>query len=216
MANSIAPDNYISAAYASKTGSAKTDQMKPGSGKSSNDVLGFQDFLQLIVAQMKNQDMMNPMNDTEFIGQMAQMAVMQSVNNMTQVSLTHYATSLLGKEITAAVMDPDKGLQTTEGIVTGVSLFEGQPVFYLGDKGFTMGNIMAVGKLPKKEEGDGDADKPNPDGDGDGGKPNPDETPPDVKPPDTTTPPDVKPPETTTPPPDTTTPPETTKPEADK
>lgn len=203
MANSIAPDNYISAAYASKTGSAKTDQMKPGSGKSSNDVLGFQDFLQLIVAQMKNQDMMNPMNDTEFIGQMAQMAVMQSVNNMTQVSLTHYATSLLGKEITAAVMDPDKGLQTTEGVVTGVSLFEGQPVFYLGDKGFTMGNIMAVGKLPKKEEGDGDGSKPNPDGDG--GKPNP-----DVKPPDTTTPPDVKPPETTTPPPDT------TKPEADK
>lgn len=205
MANSIAPDNYISAAYASKTGSAKTDQMKPGSGKSSNDVLGFQDFLQLIVAQMKNQDMMNPMNDTEFIGQMAQMAVMQSVNNMTQVSLTHYATSLLGKEITAAVMDPDKGLQTTEGIVTGVSLFEGQPVFYLGDKGFTMGNIMAVGKLPKKEEGDGDAGKPNPDGDGDADKPNP-----DVKPPDTTTPPDVKPPETTTPPP------ESTKPEANK
>lgn len=161
MANSIAPDNYISAAYASKTGDVKNDKEKAGSGKSSNDVLGFQDFLQLIVAQMKNQDMMNPMNDTEFVGQMAQMAVMQSVNNMTDVSMSQYATSMLGKEITAAVMDPQQGLQTTEGVVTGVSLFEGQPIIYVGDKGFTLGNIMAVGKLPEKNQDgtDGDTDK---------------------------------------------------------
>lgn len=181
MANSIAPDSYTAAAYASRAGEAKNDSMKAGSGKSSNDVLGFQDFLQLIVAQMKNQDMMNPMNDTEFIGQMAQMAVMQSVNDMTAVSMSQYATSMLGKEITAAVMDPNKGLQTTEGVVTGVSLFEGQPIIYVGDKSFTLGNIMAVGKLPKP-------DKPDPD---DTNKPNPDETtPPEVKPPE------VKPPET--------------------
>lgn len=181
MANSIMPDSYMSSAYAAKTGKTKTDQTKPGSGKSSNDVLGFQDFLHLIVAQMQNQDMMNPMNNTEFIGQMAQMAVMQSVNDMTQVSMTQYATSLVGKEITAAVMDPEQGLKTTEGVVTGVSLFEGQPIVYVDKQSFTLGNIMAVGKLPKKEEGGGD-------GDGNG---NTETEKRDITPPDVTKPPNA-------------------------
>jgi len=37
-----------------------------------NKVLGQNDFLQLLVTQMQNQDPMSPMQDTEFIAQMAQ------------------------------------------------------------------------------------------------------------------------------------------------
>lgn len=171
--NSAMMRSSAAAAAAAKTNETSTAAQSgttlQGSG---NDSLGFQDFLKLIVAQMQNQDMMNPMNDTEFIGQMAQMAVMQAVNQMSEISVTQYGVSLLGKEVTAAVMG-DSGLKTTIGVVTGVSLFEGQPVVYIGKEAFALGSIMAAGRLPEKEpeaeEPEGDTGDPGGSGGESGG-----------------------------------------------
>jgi len=46
----------------------------PGSGspQSTTDVLGKDDFLQLLVTQLQNQDPLNPMDSTEFTAQLAQ------------------------------------------------------------------------------------------------------------------------------------------------
>jgi len=111
--------------------------------------LGMQDFIKLLVAQLQNQDMLNPMDNTEFISQMATFSTLTAINNMAEQSFTSYAVSLLGKEVTAAVIDPLTGqLERTEGVVTGISLFEGTPKIYIGDKVFELQSIMTVGKLP--------------------------------------------------------------------
>src|SRR5690242_11136098 len=45
--------------------------------------LGKNDFLQLMIAQMKNQDPMQPTDDKEFVTQLAQFNSLESLQNMT-------------------------------------------------------------------------------------------------------------------------------------
>jgi len=141
--------------------------MAQRASQSADKTLGMQDFITLLVAQMTNQDMMNPMDNTEFIAQMATFSTLTAMNNLSDQSMTSYAVSLLGKEVTAAVMDPFTGqLERVEGVVTGISLFEGSPKVYIGDRVFDLQSIMTVGKLPEIDEGDKDKEDPEEGGDG--------------------------------------------------
>lgn len=77
--------------------------------------LGKEEFLQLLVAQLRNQDPLEPMQDTEFIAQMSQFSSLEQLMNMnqnlsnsmdinyitSQSIANSMATSLLGRTITA-------------------------------------------------------------------------------------------------------------------
>ena len=63
-----------------------------------------QDFLNLLVAQITNQDALNPMDNTEFIAQMAQFSTLQAMTDLTEMALQGQATSLLGKNVVVAAV----------------------------------------------------------------------------------------------------------------
>ena len=50
--------------------------------RTSNEALGQQDFLKLLTAQLQNQDPLNPMQNTEFLGQMAQFSTVSGIDRM--------------------------------------------------------------------------------------------------------------------------------------
>jgi len=124
--------------------------MAQRASQTSEATLGMNDFIRLLVAQLQNQDMLNPMDNTEFIAQMATFSTLTAINNMAEQSFTTYAVSLLGKEVTAAEINPLTGrLETVEGTVTSISLFESSgPRIYIGDRSFSLQSIMNVGRLP--------------------------------------------------------------------
>ena len=129
-------------------------------GNPANDPgLGMQDFLRLLVAQLQNQDMMNPMDNADFIAQMATFSTLTAINNMTELTMTSYAVSLVGKEVVVAEINELTGaLRTVNGTITAVSLFDRDgPRVFIGDESFNLQSIMSVGRLPGGDIGDGGA-----------------------------------------------------------
>lgn len=90
--------------------------------------LNYQDFLNLFVQQLKNQDPMNPMDDNQMMSQLAQMQQMENNMNLTSIvqslsnsmmgsQLSQYA-SFIGKSVKVASTD---GSGDISGVVKEVT-----------------------------------------------------------------------------------------------
>jgi flagellar basal-body rod modification protein FlgD len=81
-----------------------SEQLNAASRAVSNE-LGKDAFLRLLIAQLSNQDPLNPMDDREFIAQMAQFSSLEQMTNLNKTlesmaSLDKYnAVSYVGKNI---------------------------------------------------------------------------------------------------------------------
>ncbi len=120
-----------------------------GTGKSELDM---NDFYKLMAAQLQNQDMTSPMDQSEFMGQMTQMAVIQAINTFKDVTINSYAASLVGKEVTVAEIDSKGSIKEVFGKITATGLYSGEQVIFVDDQVYKMSQIMAIGKLPANEE----------------------------------------------------------------
>jgi len=63
-----------------------------------SDALGQADFLKLMTEQLKHQDPLKPMDNKEFLGQMAQFSTVQGINNM-QDAMKGLSETLLGDQV---------------------------------------------------------------------------------------------------------------------
>ncbi len=92
------------------------NQVLPGESVTRKGYMDQEQFLQLLVAQLKNQDPLSPMESQEFASQMAQFASLESLHSIdarlgdsldaqlmsTQAITNTMAASLIGKEVVAA------------------------------------------------------------------------------------------------------------------
>ena len=86
------------------------------STKKSNDTLDKQAFLQLLVAQLQYQDPLEPMDNTEYVAQLAQFSTLEQMQNMATTTELSRATQLVGSTVTVSTTNETTGV-TTE--VTG-------------------------------------------------------------------------------------------------
>lgn len=91
--------------------------------------LGFEDLLQIVLTQLTYQDPLKPLENFEFVSQLAQFSQIQqgeTMNNSLQEMLlaesTSQATSLLGR-----VVDVPAGAATVSGRVVSISFENGDP-----------------------------------------------------------------------------------------
>lgn len=128
--------------------------------KGENMDLNMQDFLTLMITEMTNQGIDSSMDTSDMVNQMVQMQMVTALANMTDASIMSYAASLVGKEVTVAQYNADNKLEELVGTVIGTGTKDGEQVIFLdNDKYYYMSEIMAVGRLPKKEEEDDKKDE---------------------------------------------------------
>ncbi|MFW5711739.1 MAG: flagellar hook assembly protein FlgD [Spirochaetota bacterium] len=92
-------------------------------GEGLSQELGKDDFLQLLITQLKHQDPTKPMDDKQFIAQMAQFSSLEQMTNLGQefakisgIVSRGNALNLLGKQVEIL-----EGEQRVSGVVESVS-----------------------------------------------------------------------------------------------
>lgn len=81
-------------------GTASTSKKYNAKFDNSDKDLSVQDFFNMMVTQLTNQDFMNPVDDTQYLAQMAQFATMQEMMDLCNFSKQNYVMDMLGKEVT--------------------------------------------------------------------------------------------------------------------
>jgi flagellar basal-body rod modification protein FlgD len=137
-----------SAARASTSTTGTNNNASPTSTLGKAAGLGKDDFMQLLMAQLKNQDPMKPMEDKEFISQLAQFSSLEAVEKMNQQmedligaqSLVQAAT-LLGKQVTAKLENGE----VVTGTISQVKMLDGEPTAVVNGKEINTSLITVIG-----------------------------------------------------------------------
>ncbi len=130
------------------------EQKKPknATGKSSGSNLDFEDFLNLMVAQFKNQSIDNQADTTEMLNQMVQMSLIQSITDIrgliTESTATTTAASMIGQKVTIGQIVGGEPVEK-EITVVGTGMVKGEQVLFGDDdKSYKMTDVIAIGKIP--------------------------------------------------------------------
>ena len=140
---------YLAANAANSVGAAG---QKTKAKKDDGMGLNMQDFLTLMVTELQSQSIDSTADTSEMLNQMVMMQMVSALTNMTDASVMGYAASLVGKTVTIGEVDAQGNVTEIVGTVTGTGMMDGKQVVFVNGKHYQMGEIMAVGTLPK---GDG-------------------------------------------------------------
>jgi flagellar basal-body rod modification protein FlgD len=128
---------------------------KTASATAQADPLGKDAFFKMLIAQMRNQDPLNPMDGTAFAAQLAQFSSLEQLTNLNEALnvqnmnftnlLNAQTVNLIGKEITANQKDAKTSETTTvTGEVTAVQFKEGSIYLTVNDKEISFSDVTAV------------------------------------------------------------------------
>jgi flagellar basal-body rod modification protein FlgD len=110
---------------------AATGATAASTGQTATDAfgMGFEDLLRIVLTQLTYQDPLKPMENFEFVSQLAQFSQIQQTQTMSERILgilqaqgANQATSVLGRTV-----DVPAGQATISGLVESISFQSGEP-----------------------------------------------------------------------------------------
>ncbi|WP_226528288.1 flagellar hook assembly protein FlgD [Metabacillus niabensis] len=108
---------------------------KPSTTNTGSSNLGKDEFLKILMTQLQNQDPLNPMEDKEFIAQMAQFSTLEQTTNMASMlekfiniqtqgdSIIKYS-EMIGKKIEWKNSNEETGIGVVKSVKKGDTGFE--------------------------------------------------------------------------------------------
>lgn len=118
-------------------------------GEYRNESLGKDDFLKILVAQLRHQDPMQPLQDREFIAQMAQFSALEQTMNMANElaklrQSIGISAELIGKSITWTEPGADGNMTEKTGVVEAIRFIDGQQYAVVGESKVSLDQIVRI------------------------------------------------------------------------
>jgi flagellar basal-body rod modification protein FlgD len=124
-------------------------QASTDSASGPQQQLSQNDFLQLLVAQMENQDPLQPQSDTQMAAQMAQFTSLSQTSAMSSSLSMMQASSLIGATVT--VQQPNSN-NTASGVVQSVRMgsqsSDGTPQIVINGMAYDLSQVLSVTPTP--------------------------------------------------------------------
>ena len=103
-------------------------------------------FLQLFVAQLKNQDPMSPQDSNAFMAQMAQFSILEQITNLNKEVVQLRQSQELSEA--SALLDRQVKVQSGEDIFSGqvekVAVLNGDVQVFIDGKGYKLAQVIEV------------------------------------------------------------------------
>lgn len=129
----------------------KSATLESKSSKATDPAQMQNDFLKLLVTQVTNQDPMEPLKDSEFIGQIAQFSTLESIEklnaNFTQMLFLQQLTqgsNLIGKNVQYQASG-DTEQQT--GVVDSVQVVDGKPQLMIAGTAVNLDSVRGITQI---------------------------------------------------------------------
>lgn len=106
--------------------------------------LGKDDFLLLLVTQMKYQDPLEPTDNTEYVAQLAQFSELEYMQNMMDITQHTSAFTLVGKYAYAETTSLTGTTQKEEGVVDFVTMKDGEAYVTINGVEFKYDDVVEV------------------------------------------------------------------------
>lgn len=120
--------------------------------RSPGNELGRDAFLQLLITQLQNQDPLNPMDDTQFIAQLAQFSALEQMQNLNTTFGRSQAFSMIGSLVSGFTRNDATGaLQRVDGVVDSVRIVAGEAWLVVND-GTDNERLLRPSDVQVKEE----------------------------------------------------------------
>ena len=114
------------------------------SAKSGSDGMDKEAFLQLLVAQMKYQDPLEPTSNTEYIAQYAQFSQVEQMQNMSSSMDLQRASALVGKEVYIKTTTSSGDTKLVQGKVDYVSYENNKAYLYINEQKYSIDDLDSV------------------------------------------------------------------------
>ncbi len=114
-------------------------------GSRNTGELGKNEFLNLLITQLRYQDPLKPVDDKEFIAQIAQFSALEQMQNVNASLMQSRAFSLLNKHVTASYFDESTGeARPMEGFVNSVKMGGGKVYVVVNGVDIPLDKVLEV------------------------------------------------------------------------
>ncbi len=109
--------------------------------KTDSTDLGKDEFLKLLLTQLQYQDPLNPMEDKDFIAQMAQFTSLEQMKNLNTSMQMTQASNMIGSKVFWTDSSTAKEMS---GVVSSVRVVSGEPKLVVGNTSVELSKVTAV------------------------------------------------------------------------
>lgn len=136
--SAVVVDGVVQSSTASSNSLSSASKASPSS-------LDKDAFLQLLVAQMKYQDPLEPTDNTEYISQLANFSELEEMQNIAASSSLQRASAMVGQEVVVKVINSATGGTTyTQGVVDYVVYENNKAYVSIDEALFSVDDVYEV------------------------------------------------------------------------